>query len=336
MKKPITFHYIAAILSAFLALIPAKAAAEGAVLQDTASSGGITASTDLKLQVSTMPEAKAGITQSFTFPFLQGEGPLTQDNNIRLSVTAEATPISLNAIGEALWTPVAFLQVAGGGRLGSGWNINLFGKEIYGIGINHRGEDMGDGKHHREVISGEPFDSLMWRLYGGLALQFDLAAIIPGDWNHILFRAYNEGRYNVYNRAANGEPWVFENDQGRNRNGWTWYGAYVLGYQMPLSPVLDTIAFMVETDKNFYNNPKGAGWGDDLTRWIFSMLFNFTITPRFGLVLAIQVRTLNNYGTSDLENREGIYYQDLELSDKYGKQRLAFYRTALIMSYKLR
>jgi hypothetical protein len=287
-------------------------------------------STDLGVQISTRPEAKVSLTQSFTFPFLQGDGPMTKDNNIKLSATAEVSPISLNGLGEVLWSPAAFLQAAVGGRIGSGWNIDLFGGKIYGIGLNERGDN------NKEVISGDAFDSMMWRVYGGAALQFDLAAVVPGDWNHILFRAYNEGRYSAYNRAGAGDSWVFQNDEAQNRNGWMWYGSYVLGYQMPLSPVLDTVAFMAEFEKNLYNTSGGDIWGDDLPRWIFSALFNFNITPRFSAALALQLRTLRNYGSSDLENQDHIYYQDLILDDTYGKQRLVFYRAALIMSYKIR
>jgi hypothetical protein len=117
-KKTIASCNAAAIVLILLTLIPAMAGAE-----ESDSSGSVTASTDLKLQASTMPEVKVGVTQGFTFPFLQGSGPLTQDNNIKLSLTAELSPISLNGIGEALWTPIAFLQVAAGGRVGSGWVV---------------------------------------------------------------------------------------------------------------------------------------------------------------------------------------------------------------------
>jgi hypothetical protein len=324
--KPIFLRSAALILLGLLTLIPVRAGAD-----DT-----VTTSTDLMYQLSSRPELKMGLTQSFTFPFLRGGGPLTRDNNIRLALTAELSPVSINGLGDVLWTPIAFLQVAAGGRIGSGWNIKLFGSEIYGIGINRRGDLMADGIHHKEEISGEAFDSIMWRAYGGVALQFDLAALIPGDWSHIVFRGYNEGRYSAYNRASFSDSWVFEDDEGQNRNGWTWYSSFLIGYQMPLSPVLDTIAFMAEGEKNLYTVPGGDVWGDNLTHWIFSLLFNFTITPRFSIASALQMRTLNNYGTSDLENQDGIYYQDLVLQKNYGTQRLSFFRAAMIMTYKLK
>ena len=101
---------------------------------------------ELTLQLSTLPEAKLQFTQYFTFPFLEGNSPLTEDNNIGLSLRAEITPISVNGLAEAIWTPIAFFQLTAGGRIGSGWPIQLFGGDIYGIGIN-REDDEGNAEY---------------------------------------------------------------------------------------------------------------------------------------------------------------------------------------------
>jgi hypothetical protein len=310
-----------------------------AVPQENRAEPAITASTDVGLQISTRPEIKVQLIQSFIFPFLQGNGPLTADNNVKLAFTAEATPVSMNGIGEITWTPAAFFQVVGGGRAGSGWNMPL-GNGI-GFNVPAAGKD-GAGRSYSEV-RGKAFDGLLWSAYGGLNLQFDLGAVIPGDWTHVLFQAYSEGRYSAYTRAGSGDSWFFENDSGENRNGWLWRGRFVLGYRIPRSvaaPIsllkLDTIALMAEGEQYRYNTPGGSRWGDDLSRWTFSGLFNFAITPRFSTALGIQFRTWRNFGSGDLENRDGIWYQDLELRDDYGRRRIAFYRAALILGYKLR
>jgi hypothetical protein len=105
---------------------------------------------------------------------------------------------------------------------------------------------------------------------------------------------------------------------------------------MPLSPVLDFVALMAEMDLNLYDTPGKDYWGGNLPAWTFSGIFNFAITPRFGTSLILQMRTVRNYGTSDLENGEQLWYQDLELRHDNGSQRILFYRAALIFSYKLR
>ena len=89
-------------------------------------------------------------------------------------------------------------------------------------------------------------------------------------------------------------------------------------------------------DKSLHNRIKGeADWGENLGRWIFSGLFNFSITPRFDTLLAIQMRTRPNYGLTDFSN-QNIYYQAYELQDEGGNRRVLFYRVGLITNFKLR
>jgi len=296
----------------------------------SAADNGIQASTDLSLQVSSLPEAKLSLNQGFTFPFLQGNDPLTSGNNIHTDLTAEVTPVSLAGLAHASWTPIAFFELDAGGRLGTGWNMALGN----GIGLN---QPVGvySGTVRKAEIDGSPFDGLQWNVWMGGALQFDLAAVVPGDWNHVILRAYNEFKYSAYTRASPCSSWVLENDDAQNMNGWTWHGEAVLGYQMPLSPVLNFVGVMGELNYNLYDVSNKDYWGGDLGRWIFSGIFNFAVTPKLSTSLIVQMRTRNNYGTSDLDNKDKYWYQDQELVTDYGSQRLVFYRAALILSYKI-
>jgi hypothetical protein len=298
--------------------------------------GGFTDSTELEVQVSSRPELKIKVIETMTFPLLRGNGPLTEGNNVKAVLSAEVTPVSLNGIAEAVLTPVAFFQAAAGARAGSGWNIDLFGTGVYGIGINAPGDDKNALGQSKSEVRGEAFDGLLWSAWGGGALQFDLAALVPGDWTHVLFRTYHEARYGAYTRATDGQSWFFEADYGENRNGWVYYSSYLLGYQMPLSPVLDTVAFMAELKKNLYNTPGGDYWGDELGDWTLSGFFNFTLGPRFRTTLGIQLRSWRNHDSSDLENAGMIFYKHRKLQGDYGERRLAFYRAALVLGYKLR
>lgn len=290
---------------------------------------GITASSELLLQaVLTHPEAKLGFIQRFHIPFLQGGGPLTKDNNINLVLTAEATPISVNLIGEAIWTPIAFIELIAGGRIGSGWTINLFDSDIYGIGLNNPGID---GKAE---FNGTAFDGLLWKCYLGGAFQFDLAAIFPGDWNHVLFRTYHEINYNGYTRARSGQSWYFENDYGENRNGFNYYGNFLIGYQMPI--FLNIVGILTEMDLYLYDTPNRSDWGDDLIRWTFGCILSFEITEKFGIALITQFRTRRNYTNFDerKDDKHSVFYQNRKL-DTSKPQRLEFYRIAAMITYKL-
>ena len=283
---------------------------------------GIESSSELLLQISSLPEAKLGFTQRFSFPFLQGKSPLTADNNIALALTGEVSPISLNVLAETVWTPVAFFQLAAGGRLGSGWNIELFGGKVKGIGLN-RADAAGNAE-----TDGSAFDGLLWKVQAGGAIQFDLAAIIPGDWNHVVFRSYHEINYKGYTRAKANDSWYFENDDGENCNGFNYYGNFLLGYRMPI--FFNLIGILAEMDLYLYDTADRENWGDDLVRWTFSGILGFEIAKKFSITVITQLRTRRNYTDPDWEDK---YYQNRTL-DTQDKFHLKFYRVAVAFGYK--
>jgi hypothetical protein len=282
----------------------------------------VTSASNLLLQISSLPELKLGFTQRYIFPFLQGESPLTENNNINLGLTAEISPVSLNGIVEAVWVPIAFLEFSAGGKIGSGWNIELFGGDVYGIGVNKQNAD-GSGE-----INGSAFDGLLWKAQVGGAFQFDLAAVIPGDWNHVVFRSYHEMNYKGYTKAKGNEAWIFENDDGENCNGFNYYGNFLLGYQMPI--FLDMVAFLAEMDLYLYDTPNRTVWGDDLIRWTFSSVLSFTITKKFSIVVITQFRTRRNWNEL---NWEDLHYRSRTV-DTSNPQHLEFYRVAGAFLFK--
>jgi len=294
------------------------------IAEDLAESkAGVTVSSELTLQLSSLPELKLGFTEHFSFPFLQGGSPLTENNNIGLALTAEISPISLNGIAEAVWTPIAFFQFAAGGRIGSGWKLELFGNDIYGIGIN-RSNAAGKVEY-----DGQAFDGVLWKAKTEAALQADLAAVFPGEWHHVVVRSCHEINYKGYTRAAANESWYFENDDGENCNGFNYYGNFLIGYQMPI--FFNMAALLTEMDLYLYDTPSRGAWGDDRIRWTFSGIFNFVITKQINLTLITQFRTRKNYEES---NWKDLYYRNRTI-DNSNPVHLEFYRIAAAMTYKL-
>ena len=293
---------------------------------------GISSSTYFELQTSSSPEVKFVIRQSFEFPFLQGTHPLTGGNNIAAVLSAEVSPVSLNGIAEINWTPAAFFVLSGGGLAGSGWNMPLG----YGIGLNipHPDDDQALGPR-RSQIDGNAFDGLIWNAWGAATLQFDLGAVLPGYWNHVLFMTRHEFRYAAYTRAGSGDSWIFENASRENRNGWMYNATYVIGYHMPLSPVLNTVAFMAESRRNLYNSADGDFWGENLSEWTFSSILNFSLNPRLDMALVVQMQTRRNHGAFNITD-DMYFYRDLALLDDGGQRRLLFHRVALLFNYRLR
>ena len=288
---------------------------------------GVTSSTELVLFATSRPEVKLEFIHSYKIPFLQGESPLTEGNNINLSLSADITPISINAFVKAVWTPIAFIELSAGGRAGSGWHINLFDSDIYGIGINT------SGVNGEAVNDGSAFDGLLYKAHLGGTFQFDLAAIFPGDWNSVVFLTYHEINYHGYTRAKSNQTWYFEGDEGENMNGFNYYGNFILGYQMPI--FLNLAAFMTEMELYLYDTPNRSAWGDDLIRWTFSCILSFEITEQFGIALITQLRTRRNFTNFNekKDSLDSMYFQNRQL-DTSNPQRLEFYRIAAVATYK--
>ncbi|MDR0376500.1 MAG: hypothetical protein LBH70_01775 [Spirochaetaceae bacterium] len=290
----------------------------------------ITASSNLSLSVSSLPEAQLAFTQSFAVPVLRGDHFLFSGNNLTTNLTVNVSPLSMNAGAEAVLTPIALAQIKAGALGGSGWNIPGLGN---GLAINTRG--MKNGKSFND-LAGSPFEGLVWKVYGGGVLQFDLAAVLPGDWNHLLFQTYQEVNYRANTSAGPKQLWEYENRGGLFRNGLNYYASYVIGYQLPASRFLNLIGFMGEMeykiwDELDYDAAARADSGYDMPEWKLSALYNTGITKQFGITVILQMRTVPQY-TDDSRDR---YYLDRKL-DSEMPVTFAFYRAAAVLSWNLR
>jgi hypothetical protein len=287
-------------------------------------------STELAFTVSSVPEAQLAFTQAWTFPALQGSGFLTSGNNLRTALSYNVTPVSMNAGLDLTLTPIAFAQLKAGGSLGTGWNCAFLDIAPHAWGLNRQQPDGGG------LIGGEPFEAAIWALYGGAVLQFDLGAVIPGDWNHVLFQTDHQINYRANTLAGAGDAWSHENDGGENRNGFNYYGVYVLGYQMPAFPVLKTIAFMAEMKLKLYAE-QDSPYGDDLSWWFFSGLANFEINSWFSIAAIVQFsleRNFDNWHHGSGTGKDVFYTR--RVLNKDDPRYLDFYRVAAIFSFKLR
>jgi hypothetical protein len=310
MEQVMRFKYRLCVLAlAMTAAIASPIAAEG--LKSSAEAGFV---------ASTKLEAKASLSGTLAFPFLAGPGALVSGNQVELKLGAELSPVSLGASLEATWTPIAFLQVVGGAAIGSGWNIPIANGLRLNVPVGAGGAELRGGA----------FAGAVWSAKAGAALQFDLAALVPGEWNHVVVRSYHQGRYRALSSAGSGDSWLWENDEGENRNGWSYYGNYLLGYMPPGR--LTMVGLLAEEEIYLYGTPGGSAWGEELGRWTFGPLASYAATDRLSVSLLVQLRTMRNFtdATKDLG-----FYADRRLVSSGALRRLEFYRAALLLGYKL-
>lgn len=273
----------------------------------------------LSVRATTRKELQLKFTQFFRFPMLVGEGPLTQNNNLLVSLSGDISPVSLNANAEFILTPVAFLQFITGGGAGTGWNIPF----ADGMRINEPGRNPDGTLDGTRELVGDSFDGIMWRVYGGGVFQFDFAAIKPGEWNHVVFRTFQKMQYQALTSAGGKDSWVWENREGEARNGWVYSGEYLLGYQMPVR--LNFIGILVLQEKNLYRTPGRLYWGDDLSRWTFGLVGIYSLSPTLSLSAMVQARTVRRF-----EGNTGEYdFYQMRNIDRENPRRIGFYRAGI-------
>lgn len=258
-------------------------------------------------------------------PALQGEGSLVSDNNVTFNFDLYAAPVAAYVKASATITPIAFLNFNFGGMIGTGWNAQIFN----GVGNNVNGN-----------IDTTSFPGAVMELFSSATFQFDLAALVPGEWNHVVVLANGEFTYSHFTAAEAEEPWQWLADGGENLNGFKYDGSYFLGYQMPL--VLDTIGFLVETSQMIGPNSQLStmagldenistladnGWGSDYISVTFGPLANFTFNDHSSLAVLVQFNTGIDYTDETVFNQ---YYQNRVYEDSYVK----FHRIALAYNYK--
>ncbi|MEX2443171.1 MAG: hypothetical protein WD492_06190 [Alkalispirochaeta sp.] len=170
-------------------------------------------------------ELKGYYQHAWIIPALRwSDGALAQDNNLTIRSTTGVSPISVTQEVRAILTPIAFLQFNAGGFIGTGWNLQIFD----GLGEI----DLTDGS-----VDSSSFEGAVVRGNVGGTFQFDLAAVFPGDWNHVVTVFSPQWTYSALTGAGEDVAWSFEADNGTNYRGWEYKTTAVLGYQPPWDAV---------------------------------------------------------------------------------------------------
>ena len=265
------------------------------------------------------PELKASIKHSLIWPMLVGSGPLQKDNNFQLDLEGELSPVSINGIVSGNLTPIAFLEIGAGGAIGTGWNIgfNGLGRNLPGV--------------NNEKAQSEPFSGLVYRLWLETTFQFDIAAVMPGDWNHVLIAAIPKLQYMAYTGANEDEAWQYEADSGMNYNGLKFHGTYFVGYQMPIK--VNTVGVLIETSQYIDKNADLSkmsdtnGWGSDFVELMISPLATIELNEKSELTVLLQFEKKRDYTDETIGYR---YFGFRDYQDSY----IYFKRIVFNYSYK--
>ncbi len=189
--------------------------------------------TSVKLLGSDIPELKFEGSYTYTMDMLQGEGMLTQNNNLKVKTTLGVSPIASTLTVDAILTPIAVAELSLGGSIGTGWHFSLMDNDGLLIGPS-------------DPMNSDSLGGVYLKGKAGAAFQFDTGAIFEGEWKSVLMRTYQEINYQLYTGADADVEWNYES-AGARVNDFEYKAEYVVGYRMPL-PV-NLVALMLEVEK---------------------------------------------------------------------------------------
>lgn len=261
--------------------------------------------TDLSFVISSEPGLATGIEQRFIFPFLQGTSPLTESNNITAKLGAQVDITTFNFMADAVWTPLAFFNLSLGAQLGSGWNYKLAGTPVNGMGLYQRN----DNEDPVERAQGSGLDGVVWNVHGGAALQFDFAAVFPGDWNHVIMSVDNGFHYQNYTKAHGSEQWYFRSDDDLYQNWFSYYFSGVFGYQMPI--FIDMVGLLFEMSLPLYNPQSGELFSSREPEMICSLVTDLKIGKKVSLTVLTQFQNLLKHPITPNYERQWKFYRSL-------------------------
>jgi hypothetical protein len=176
----------------------------------------------------------------------------------------------------------------------------MFGVYYFkGMGLYEKGQDG------EETILGNGLDGVVWNVHLAATMQFDLAAFLPGAWNHFVIRYYNELQYQAYTKATNGDWWYFKLDDGVNQNSFRYHYLLDVGYQMPV--ILDYVGIRLDGLLPFYNPSSNENLAYQKFSLTGMLVLDFKITKWFSLMAHVRMKNALVHPVTAGFNREWVF-----------------------------
>ena len=227
-------------------------------------------------------------TYHYVIPVPFSNHPLLRGNTLTLSPAVELTPVSLSPKFDVAFSPIAFLVFYAGGRIGTGWDLAPMG--VKGLAVFDE-----NSKEYESVV---PFASYMYQWYLEGLFQFDLAAVLPGEWNHVVTQTRYKFLYEgLWNAGGHQEFWRWQGT-AEKASGWQYQASVVVGYQMPL--LLQLVGVQVEFEGYFdcHDFPDWAQqWEPTFMKVGISPVMNLQFNGKHSLMMQFRFRSRRSFST---------------------------------------
>ena len=239
-------------------------------------------------------ELRTTFSYYYKIPVPFSDNPLVSGNNVRLIGGVELTPVSIALQPSVEFTPIAFLVFSSGLKLGTGWQF---------IGINGFANYVDATAEYEPVTA---FGDWYFRFWVQGLFQFDLAAILPGDWNHVVTQASYQVLYTKNTSADAKNVWCWQGSSNLV-NGWEFYSSVILGYQMPL--LLQMVGVQCEFS-GYYDadgiKPAYTAFKNDFMTTQVNPVAIFKFNEHHSLTLMINFSTRRGFNRAKGENESDV------------------------------
>ena len=232
-----------------------------------------------------------------------GENWLVKDDNLKVQIGLEITPVSVMPKAAMIWEVLPFLVFSAGADVGTGWDI---GNIFVGGMASTRGNDVlgSDGNHQYESLI--PFDDIYTNIWVKGLFQFDVAALVSDedtkDKLHIVVQADYKLEYKSLSSAADGQAWKWQLS-GDNFNGWGYDSYLTLGYMMPKAvKALRLVAVQTELSGRLYDDLSAYGyaaWNPTFMTVGINPTMFFQFDKHNSLGVQVRVKDRRSFATGD-------------------------------------
>lgn len=236
-------------------------------------------------------EARVVGKYSYVIPTPFGDNPLVKGNNLNLACAMEVTPVSVAPTLSLSFTPIAFLNFTASAKVGTGWEF---------IGIQGMGTF---DSNETGFVSSKAFSHFFYEYKFSSLFQFDLAAVMPGDWNHVVTLA----TYDVIYSGLTGvreKPYIWQ-ASGDKFTGLSYYSNIIVGYQMPL--VLQTVGVQFEFQGNYSQleyDAAFADWNPTFMKVSINPICILKFNEKHALTIQFGFSSRRGYSSAQLENEK--------------------------------
>ncbi len=221
-------------------------------------------------------EMRETFKANYSVPLKIGSGPLFESDSVDFSGGLALTPVSVMGKTSVSLTPVAFLNFSAGFNVATAW-------EAFGV----KSISCYDEKKN-EYCQQTAFETWYWQWWVSGTFMFDFAAIVPGDWHHVVMLAsYELSRASLMNAKDDFVLYEFQTSENLI-NDFYMDSNLILGYQMPMK--LSLVGIKAEV-QGYLGDEKFSSYGGycgDFKRISISPVMEYDFSDKNSLFMMVE------------------------------------------------